>query len=47
MKLAIPQRVYTDRHMDVVVDALAAIFKRRNEIKVLRLFLCRLKPIGE
>jgi tryptophanase len=55
MRLTIPRRVYTDRHMDVVVDALATILKRREQIrgyqftyepKVLRHFLCRLQQIS-
>lgn len=54
MRLTIPRRVYTDRHMDVVVDALANIMQRRDKIrgleftyepKILRHFLCHLKPI--
>ena len=33
MRLAIPRRVYTNNHMDVVAIALKNIFDRRNEIK--------------
>jgi tryptophanase len=56
MRLTIPRRVYTDNHMDVVVDALAAIWERRNQVKglefiyepkVLRHFLCKLRPIEQ
>lgn len=37
VRLAIPRRVYTDRHMDMVVRALRNIRERRDEIRGLKL----------
>ncbi len=37
LRLAIPRRVYTDRHMDVVANSLINIYKRRNEIKGMKM----------
>ena len=51
-RLAIPRRVYTNRHLDYVADAVQRVFKRRDEVKgleivsspaTLRHFLARLK----
>jgi tryptophanase len=37
VRLAIPRRVYTKEHLDVVVEALRAIAQRREEIRGLKL----------
>ncbi|MEW6228983.1 MAG: tryptophanase, partial [Bacillota bacterium] len=37
VRLAIPRRVYTDRHMDAVARALAAIARRKDQIKGMKL----------
>lgn len=53
-RLAVPRRVYTQAHLDVIVDALEEIKKRASEIKgyeilwqppVLRHFTAKLKPL--
>ncbi|WP_273568565.1 tryptophanase [Maribacter halichondriae] len=37
VRLSISRRVYTNRHMDVVVNSLADVYERRDEMKGLRL----------
>jgi len=56
-RLAIPRRVYTQAHLDVVADALISIKQRANECKrgyriiweppILRHFQAHLEPIIE
>jgi tyrosine phenol-lyase len=37
VRLTIPRRVYTDRHMDVVADSVLRLFERRDDIHGLRM----------
>ncbi len=54
VRMAIPRRVYTDRHMDHVARTMALVLERRSELKGLRLlyeapvlrhFTARLEPV--
>jgi len=54
VRLAIPRRVYTQSHIDYVIEATCEVFERRDQIpgyeiveapKVLRHFTARLRPI--
>jgi tryptophanase len=56
VRLAIPRRVYTQKHLDYVVEALIDLHRNRNQIGGMRLtyeaqylrhFTARLEPIGE
>ncbi len=55
VRLTIPRRVYTDRHMDVVADSVISLYRRREEIQglrmtyeppTLRFFTARFEPLG-
>lgn len=37
VRLTIPRRVYTNSHMNVVAESVAALYKKRNEIKGLKM----------
>jgi tyrosine phenol-lyase len=55
VRLTIPRRVYTDRHMEVVAESVIRLFERRGEIRglsmvyepaTLRFFTARFAPLG-
>lgn len=55
VRLAIPRRVYTQSHIDYVVEAIGEVFECRtrgrgyriiNEPPFLRHFSCRFEPLG-
>jgi tyrosine phenol-lyase len=37
VRLTIPRRVYTQAHMDVIAESVVRVYKRRNEIKGMRM----------
>ncbi|MDH3546968.1 MAG: tryptophanase [Gammaproteobacteria bacterium] len=37
LRLAIPRRVYTQSHMDYVVEAISVVWKRRNDVRGMRI----------
>lgn len=37
VRLAIPRRVYTQSHVDYVVEAIISVFERRDEIRGLKM----------
>lgn len=54
VRLAIPRRVYTQAHMDVVAESVAEVYKHRSEArglkmvyepKYLRFFQARFEPM--
>lgn len=54
VRLALPRRAYTDRHMDYVADAIAALYAKRDQIRglemvsepaTLRFFTSRFQPL--
>ena len=54
VRLAIPRRVYTQSHIDYVIEVILEVWKRREQIRGLRLvyeapflrhFTARLEPI--
>ncbi|NNE09345.1 MAG: tryptophanase [Gemmatimonadetes bacterium] len=56
VRLAVPRRVYTTRHMQYVAETIAAVYERRESIQgleivyeapVLRHFTARLRPLEE
>lgn len=56
MRLTIPRRTYTDRHMDVVADSVIEVYKNADKLvgmafdyepKILRHFTAKLKPVNK
>jgi tryptophanase len=54
VRMAVPRRVYTDNHMDVVAKSVVRIYERRDEIggmritwapRVLRHFTAHMEPL--
>jgi tryptophanase len=55
VRLAIPRRVYTQSHIDYVIEVVIEVFRKRKELRgyriveeapVLRHFTARFEPLG-